>query len=1050
MVGVTENVSSPRQLQKPVAEKQNLLLKNLAKAASTDDRKAIAQDLAESISAANASLLAGSIVDGLFAAANDKKSPAAREGALLATSSLCKAAALSFEPFIVPKMLPVALDLLGDKSPEVRAAAEEAVDILVSISSPYAVRLICDIAFEYLLPESKWQSKLGALRALSIKAEKAPEQLRVCLPEVVPVVSHVMWETKKQVSASANDTMLKVCGVVGNIDIEPHLPMLVGAISKPEKVSECMSKLAAMVFVTQVEAPALAIMAPLLERGLAERATAIKRQAAVIIDNMCKLVENPEDIEQFLPKLLPGLEKVVDAHADPECRNVAERALKTLEHVSGEALKQKGGVFAASEKSAPKDVVLGLLQTVVSKEKPTSSVNCLPALEYSATLATFFIERKDVDNTKWKKDVVAPYLQKFYSSIDSITSKFLELSIEDMEKRAPKNEHVDDEEGEDLCNCEFSLAYGGMILLNNTRLRLKRGKRYGLCGANGCGKSTLLRAIANGQLDGFPPQSELKTVFVEHSIQASESTQSVFEFISEDSEFKSLPKTEVVSTLESVGFTEAMRAQPVASLSGGWRMKLELACAMLRHADILLLDEPTNHLDVANVKWLMDYLNSLTTVTSVIVSHDSKFLDTVCTHILHYEHRKLVCYKGNLAEFVKQKPEAKAYYELDAASITFTFPEPGFLEGIKSKDKAVLKMRDVSFAYPNTTKQILSGINVQCSLSSRIAVIGPNGAGKSTLIKLLTGEMEPSKGEIWKHPNLRFAYVAQHAFHHIEQHLDKTANQYVQWRFHGGEDRELLAKESRKITDEEKKQMDKVLVINGEKLQIEMLMARRKLKRGYEYEVKFRNLPFEKNQWVLREDLEKWGFEKVLQRFDDREAALAGAYKRTLSAKNIQKHFEDLGLESEFSSHTQMRGLSGGQKVKVVLGAAMWLQPHIIVMDEPTNFLDRESLGALASAIKEFGGGVVVISHNAEFTSKVCPEVWGVNAGVLTAQGQTSSVPDKIEVKEQETMVDAFGNVEKVKSKKKLTRKELKAREKRRKEAARDGIELSDDSDYDE
>jgi len=286
----------------------------------------------------------------------------------------------------------------------------------------------------------------------------------------------------------------------------------------------------------------------------------------------------------------------------------------------------------------------------------------------------------------------------------------------------------------------------------------------------------------------------LKTVFVEHNLQAEEADLSVIDFCCQDPKFV---RKQVEETLASVGFDDERRAQPVGSLSGGWKMKLELARAMLENADILLLDEPTNHLDVSNVKWLQDYLTGLTNVTSMIVSHDSGFLDSVCTHIVHYENRKLKCYKGNLSKFVEMRPEAKSYYELEATPYSFKFPEPGFLEGVKSKDKAILKMSKINFTYPGTTKQILYGMTLQCSLNSRVACVGPNGAGKSTLIKVLTGEVIPDTGEVWKHPNLRVAYVAQHAFHHVEQHLDKTPNEYIRWRFQYGEDRELLAKASR-------------------------------------------------------------------------------------------------------------------------------------------------------------------------------------------------------------------------------------------------------------
>ena len=102
----------------------------------------------------------------------------------------------------------------------------------------------------------------------------------------------------------------------------------------------------------------------------------------------------------------------------------------------------------------------------------------------------------------------------------------------------------------------------------------------------------------------------------------------------------------------------------------------------------------------------------------------------------------------------------------------------GFLEGIKSKDRAILKLNKVGFKYPGMEKNVISNVTGQFSLNSRVAVIGPNGAGKSTMIKILTGEIEALEGIVWKHPNLRVAYVAQHAFHHIEQvrHLGMVAS----------------------------------------------------------------------------------------------------------------------------------------------------------------------------------------------------------------------------------------------------------------------------------
>ncbi|KAF9582029.1 translational elongation factor EF-1 alpha, partial [Lunasporangiospora selenospora] len=542
----------------------------------------------------------------------------------------------------------------------------------------------------------------------------------------------------------------------------------------------------------------------------------------------------------------------------------------------------------------------------------------------------------------------------------------------------------------------------------------------------------------------------LKTVFVEHNLQAEEADFPVLTFILNDESIKKLEKKAVIDMLESVGFDKEKQEQPVGSLSGGWKMKLELARAILLDADILLLDEPTNHLDVANVAWLQNYLNSLTNVTSMIVSHDSGFLDSVCTGIIHYENRKLKKYKGNLSKFVEQYPQGKSYYELSAAIFKFKLPEPGFLDGVKSKDKALIKLQNIDFAYPGMNKLTITNMSCQVSLNSRVAVIGPNGAGKSTLIKVLTGETEPTGGLVTKHLNVRVAYVAQHAFHHVEQHLDKTPNEYIRWRYQYGEDREANNKATRKITPEEEEQMKKFIQweINEkiEKLQIDEMVGRRKAKRTFEYEVQFVGRSYEDNQWIPREKLEEWGFEKVLKAFDDREAAKAGAWTRSLTAVEVEKHLGDLGLDAEFSTHNRIRGLSGGQKVKVVLAAAMWLNPHLLVLDEPTNYLDRDSLGALSEAIKEFGGGVVIISHNREFTDTVCVERWSVNAGELAVTGQnyTQRNTEKIVMKEEETKIDAFGNVEKVKSTRKLSRKELKDKQKRRAAAKKRGEEVSD------
>merc|ERR1712151_841984 len=366
-----------------------------------------------------------------------------------------------------------------------------------------------------------------------------------------------------------------------------------------------------------------------------------------------------------------------------------------------------------------------------------------------------------------------------------------------------------DDDAEELCNCTFTLAYGTKILLHNTKMKLKRGKRYGLLGPNDCGKTTLMRAIANNQVEGFPDVEQVRTVFVEADIQGEQSHLSCVDYVFADEKIQAMGISldEVRNVLSSVGFTPDGKAKPdhaVSTLSGGWRMKLALARAMLQKADILLLDEPTNHLDVINVAWVKNYLNSLVGVTAIIVSHDSGLLNDCCTNMLSIENLKLRSFKGNLDEFAKINPDIRAYFSLKASKKKFKFPQPGPIEGVKSKGKALMKMSKCTFTYPCNDKPTLFDITVQVSLSSRVACIGENGAGKSTMIKLLVGEVAPQQGDVWKHPNARVAYVAQHAFHHIEDHLNKTPNEYIRWRFaNGGEDKESLVKVTLQFTKDE-------------------------------------------------------------------------------------------------------------------------------------------------------------------------------------------------------------------------------------------------------
>jgi elongation factor 3 len=486
---------------------------------------------------------------------------------------------------------------------------------------------------------------------------------------------------------------------------------------------------------------------------------------------------------------------------------------------------------------------------------------------------------------------------------------------------------------------------------------------------------------------------------------------------------------------------------------------------MLQKADVLLMDEPTNHLDVRNVNWVKEYLQGLTDTTCIIVSHNADLLQTCCQGMLQIKDLGLKRHNCDLNTFVEKNPEAKSFFELKAqSSLTFKFPPPGHIDGVNSRGKALMKMDGVEWTYPGNPKPTVTGLTVRASMASRVACVGPNGAGKSTRIKLLTGEIEPKIGTVWKHPNAKVAYVAQHAFHHIERHMNRTPVEYILWRFETGADREGLEKSTMVMSAEEEKKLKEKRTYEytdadgqfskAKQIISELTQNRKEVRSTRSYELRFEGMPREVTFWMKSDALEDAGWAKMMREVDEKILAREAMYKRPLTTKNVTEHLESLGLDREYGVHHQMRALSNGQRVKVVLAACMWNQPHLVILDEPTNYLDRESLGALAGAIREYEGGVVLISHNNQVCSELCPETWVLERGEdgvgrCDCRGDAAwmeqAAKEKVEVKQMDTMIDAFGNEKKVKSTKKLSRKEQKAREKAKKQALELGQPWSSD-----
>eukprot|EP01035_Chromulina_nebulosa_P016904 gene16904-22393_t len=946
------------------------------------------------------------------------------------------------EPYLV-SVIPLILDNLAVKN--TATAASHAGNAILHKSNSHSVRIITSVLYESF-SSMKWQTKVGALVLLGALGKHHPIVVQRNLPEMILKLIEIASDVKKEVKEQTRAAFTEITATITNVDIIPIIPRVIGAYMEPVKLTEnALDALISTTFINDVDLPTLGLLVPILTKGMRERKVATKRRAALVIGNMCKLVNDPRTAAQFYPILKPVLERGIEEIAVEEVRKVCQDSLNTLQRVSSEAQVLSDAVFTFEQ-------LVESIYKALSKAGVAEPSHFSLLVEFMSKGAHFLVEGNNRSKEEWE-ECLLPYLKAVVSE-EVANQVFEDVYVEGTANLSPDKVNPEDEE-EDLCNATFSLAYGTRVLLHQTPFRVKIGRKYGLVGPNGAGKSTLMKAIAGGNLAGFP--TELITVYVECEIIGEKADMTVIDYIMTDPKVIKAGCTEeqVREMLTKMGFgvdrTAAAIEAGVGTLSGGWRMKLALSRAMLLNPDMLLLDEPTNHLDQFAVKWLTDYVINLKTCTCLLVSHDTKFLDAVCTNIIHYENLKLKSYRGNLSDFVKQKPEAKAYYELSSDLIAFSFPEPGPLEGVKSLTKAVLKTKNVYFQYPSAPLPQLIDVSIQCSLASRVAVVGVNGAGKSTLIKLMVGELEPDQGTIERHPNLRVAYVAQHAFAHIEDHLEMTPCEYVMWRYRGGMDKEMAKKDANTMTEEELKELRRKAKEEKSGV-VEELLSRRTGKREHEYEIKWEGVGRE-NTWHSRSELKEWGYEKMVNQKDEQIAMESMLGQRKLTTGEIQKHFDGFGLEPQFAQHTRMGALSGGQKVKVVLGAGLWNLPHLVILDEPTNFLDRDSLGALATAIKEFKGGVFMVSHNAEFYEALCPEKWILESGRLTVMGaewmeEVEKARKKAEklakrtldFNEKEEKKDALGNTIEVKEEKKeINRADKKKLEKQRKQMLKNG-----------
>jgi len=521
---------------------------------------------------------------------------------------------------------------------------------------------------------------------------------------------------------------------------------------------------------------------------------------------------------------------------------------------------------------------------------------------------------------------------------------------------------------------------GGRDLLENASFNLVRGRIYGLIGRNGKGKSTLLKAVAGRTVGGIPPELTVHYVTQELNLDDEQLAWTPIEFVvhadierrmlladqarlstaeAEEDADSARQLNEVQMALEAIeadtaterattlltnlGFSPELRGRAMSALSGGWRVRTALAAAIFARPDLLLLDEPTNHLSIGAVLWLSRELKTNETWQSrmvIIVSHDRVFLDEVSTDSLHISGyaRQLTQTRGNYSTWHKRREQQQLTFGRDMDVKTREYKElRDWNPGILGSTPKAMKIYQMKQKQADKREEEIASLQEEFKSLSEDAELpltlkaGGGLSGFAVQVK-----------------NVGFSYTgkAPMLFRGAEMGVD-SASRIV-----------LLGENG-----------------NGKTTLVKLLIGELEASEGEVVRNGGARIALVNQHHADQIDLTLSPLQFMMDKFPG-DGSLS-------HEQEIRSHLAGCGVTSEMMG-VPASALSGGQRSRVSLAAVSYTKPHILVLDEPTNNLDLESVVALADCIEKFEGGVVLVSHDQYFVGRVAKEVWVVDKGTVT------------------------------------------------------------------